>query len=354
MRPASAPTPGRVGCARLHEAVTALVRAAGTPEDVAAVAADALVSANLAGHDSHGVLHLPGYLKQAASGHIVVDARPAVLKESAGMALVDARGGWGAYGAMISMDLAVGKARANGVGAVSLANSRHIGRLGYYVEHAAAQGVVAMVSFGAGAPGRHLAAPFGGRGRALSTNPIAFGVPTGDDGPFVLDYATTAIANAKAWVLRDAGEPLPPGCALDKAGAPTPDPGAYLDGGSLVIFGGHKGYALSLLTCLLGGLSGSYDACAQSMEGPFFLAIDVAAFQPLAEYQRGVRAFLDGMRAVAPAPGFEEVLVPGDRERRSREEREAKGIPIPRSVRAGLADWARRLGVSLAPEITST
>lgn len=132
MRPASAPTPGRVGCARVHEAVTALVRAAGTPEDVVAVAADALVSANLAGHDSHGVLHLAGYLEQAASGHIVVDARPAVLnlKESAGMALVDARGGWGAYGAMISMDLAVGKARANGVGAVSLANSRHIGRLG--------------------------------------------------------------------------------------------------------------------------------------------------------------------------------------------------------------------------------
>lgn len=90
------------------------------------------------------------------------------------------------------------------------------------------------------------------------------------------------------------------------------------------------------------------------MGGPLFLALDVGVFQPLAEYQRGVRAFLDGMRAVTPAPGFEEVVVPGDHERRCRKEREVAGIPIPRSVRVGLADWARRLGVSLAPEITST
>lgn len=109
---------------------------------------------------------------------------------------------------------------------MSLANSRHIGRLGYYVERAAAQGVIATVSFGAGGPGRHLAAPFGGSERALNTNPIAFGVPTGDDGPFVLDYATTDIANARAWVLRDAGEPLPPGRPPRTAG-PTSTRGAW-------------------------------------------------------------------------------------------------------------------------------
>lgn len=215
MRPASEAASGRVSCAGLHEAVAALVRAAGTPEEIATVVADVLMGADLAGHDSHGVVHLPGYLEQAARGHIVVDARPTVLKQSPASALVDARGGWGAYGAMAGMELAAAKARADGVGAVSLANAGHIGRLGHYVEHAAAQGLVAMVSFGAGAPGAHLAAPFGGTERALSTNPIAFGVPAGGEAAFVLDYAMTAIAKARTWVLREAGEPLPPAGLAD-------------------------------------------------------------------------------------------------------------------------------------------
>lgn len=347
MRPSFNRSSERVDFRHLRDAVEALFRAVGTPHDIASTVGEVLVNANLAGYDSHGVLHVPRYLEQAAGGTVVADARPVVLKEGGGSALLDAARGWGAYGARESMSLAVKKARANGVGVVSLANSRHIGRLGQYVEDAAADGMISMVSFGEGAPGRHLAAPFGSTRRALSTNPVAFGVPTGDDAPFVLDYATTGIANAKAWVLHDQGKPLPPGCALDKNGIGTTDPAAYLDGGSLVIFGGHKGYALSLLTCLLGGLNGAFDLAAHSMGGPFFLALDVNAFQPILDYQRAVRDFLDAMRALPPAPGFDRVLVPGDYERQCRKERREYGIPLPQVVRAELGGWARQLGLNL-------
>lgn len=347
MRPSLSRSGDRINPGQLRDAVVALIGAVGTPDDIGLTVAEVLVNANLAGYDSHGVLHVPRYLEQAVDGSVAADARPAVLKDGKGSALLDAGRGWGAYGARESMSLAIKKARTNGVGVVSLANSRHIGRLGQYVEDAAAGGMISMVSFGEGAPGRHLAAPFGSMQRALSTNPVAFGVPTGDDAPFVLDYATTGIANAKTWVLRDEGKPLPPGCALDRNGLGTTDPAAYLDGGSLVIFGGHKGYALSLLTCLLGGLNGAYDLAAHSMGGPFFLALDVSVFQPVLDYQRAVRDFLDAMRALPPAPGFERVAVPGDYERQCRAERRASGIPLPDSVRAELAGWARQLGLNL-------
>ena len=118
-------------------------------------------------------------------------------------------------------------------------------------------------------------------------------------------------------------------------------------------FGRHKGYALCLLTCLLGGLSGIFDLERGTMNGLFMQVINVSAFTPLQMYQRGVRAFLDGIKETPPAPGFDEVLVPGDFEHRSRVHRLAHGIEVPDTIYQEIQEWADRLGVSLGEEIVT-
>src|SRR5262249_25736276 len=151
--------------------------------------------------------------------------------------------------------------------------------------------------------------PHGGLQGRLGTNPIAVGAPTGDETPFVLDFATSTIADGKIRVARSRGADLPPGCIVDRHGNPSVKTADYDDGGFLLPFGGHKGYALSLLVCLLGGLAGTFDWERGSMGGAFMQVIAVNALTELPEYQRGVRAFLDGMKATPPASGFAEVLV---------------------------------------------
>jgi len=191
------------------------------------------------------------------------------------------------------------------------------------------------------------AAPFGGTEPALLTNPFTIGAPTGDDTPFVSDFATTVVANGKIRVAREEGADLPPGAIVDKHHQPSVDPDDWFDGGQSVIFGGHKGYALSLATCLLGGLTGNFDPARRRMGGVFLAAISVEAFQPLGEYSGNVRGFLDGITANPPAEGFDEVLAPGEPEKQSRDEKLANGIDVPDAVWRQLGEGAAKLGVAM-------
>jgi LDH2 family malate/lactate/ureidoglycolate dehydrogenase len=333
--------------------MTDLFEAAGTPPDIAPIPAEHLVLANMSGYESHGVVHVTHYLDEVESGVVIPSARPRIVNERVSSVVVDAMHGWGHAAGMFALDIAMKRAAETGVAAVSIQNCPHIGRLGHYVEIAASQGFISMLTWGAGEPrtwappraGYHLAVPYGGAEPTLSTNPFAFGVPTGDDTPFVLDFATTVIANAKTWVYRDRGEQMPEGCAIDRDGHPTTDPATYMDGGSLLTFGAHKGYGISLLTCLLGGLTGTYAGEPKTMDGPFLLVLDPSAFTPAMPYQEAVRSFLDGMKATPPAAGFEEVLVPGDFEARSRRHHEAEGIELSPGTFAALRAGAERLGV---------
>lgn len=343
-----------VSANRLEAFLTAVFEAAGTPADIAPVPAEHLVRANVSGYDSHGVVHIDHYLNEIDTGVLVPSGRPEVVQQRAGSALVDANHGWGHFAGLHALGMAMQMASETGVGAVSIRRCTHIGRLGHYAEEAAARGFISLITWGAGQPPTwgppkpafHLAVPYGGAAPTLSTNPFAVGVPTGDDSPFIMDFATTVIANAKTWVLKDRGEPLPPDCALDKDGSPTTDPATYLDGGMLRIFGAHKGYGISLLTCLLGGLTGNLGGAPEGMEGPFFMAIDPAAFQPRDDYQRGVRSFLDGMRHTRPAAGFDGVQVPGDFEAHARRRHAVDGVDLSPAVLQALAAAADRFGVS--------
>ena len=340
---------------QLQAFLTDVFTAAGTPPDLAEVPAEHLVRANVSGYDSHGVVHIDHYLGEIDEGIIIPTGRPEVGSRRPSSAVVDAHQGWGHVAGLFALEEAMTMAEVTGIGAVSVRNCTHIGRLGHYVEEAASKGFISMVTWGAGVPPTwgppkekfHLAVPYGGARPTLSTNPFAFGVPTGDDAPFVVDFATTVIANAKAWIYRDLGQPMPPGCALGPDGQPTTDPDVYMNGGTLLTFGQHKGYGISLITTLLGGLTGTFLAPNPNMEGPFFMAMDPAAFIDPDEYQQAVRSYLDGMTETPPAPGFSEVMVPGSYEARSREQTALTGIELSPAVLASLTAAGRRFGVEL-------
>lgn len=331
----------------LHAMTRRLFEAVGTPRRIADDVAEILVNANLAGHDSHGVLRIPAYLRAIESGGIIPAAEPVVLKETPGMLVVDGRSGFGHYTARWLMARLIEKARRVDICCASLINHTHIGRLGEYAEQAAQAGVIGIVMYGAIGVRRGGTAPYGGATSALSTNPIAAGVPTGDEVPFVLDYATSKIAQGKVQVARSKGIDLPPGALIDKHGHPSVNPADYFDGGVLLPFGEHKGYALSLLIALLSGLAGQFDMERSAVSGVFMQVISIGALTPLDAYQRGVRTVLSAVKSTPPAPGFAEVLVPGEPEHRSRAQRLVHGIEVPATTYREIQDWAATLGVPL-------
>ncbi len=335
----------------LHAIARTLFVAAGTSRHIADDVSEILVEAHLAGHDSHGVLRIPAYLKGIDSGYIKPSAEPEVVAETDNTLRVDGNGCFGHYVSRWSMRKAIAKAKTSATCCVSIFNTGHIGRLGEYAEEAAAAGCIGIITVGKGGKGAGPTVPYGGSQGTFSTNPIAIGVPTGDDTPFIVDYATSVIAEGKIQVARSKDTELPEGCILDKHGAPSVKPADFYDGGSLLAFGRHKGYALAMFTCLLGGLAGTFNTETGEMGGIFMQAIDVNVFTPVAEYQEGVRAFLDTIKATPPATGFDEVLAPGDFESRYRVERLKNGIEIPDTINNQLQECAEKLSVSIGEEI---
>lgn len=349
-----------VDAGRLAEIGRRIFVAAGVPADVARRVAESLVDANLVGHDSHGALRIPQYLDDLKAGYIVPDAEPRVIRETPGSALVD--GGWtfGQISASFAAEQSVARAKATGLAAVGLVRANHIGRLGEWASRAASQGVVSLVT--AGGFGGRGAAPYGGRAVAFGTNPMALAFPStppsgepGGDPLVLVDFATTAVAAGKVRLAQAKGEPLPPGAIVDKDGNPTTDPEAYYAGGMLLPFGGHKGYGLAVAIELLGqALTGSEAFAEAGRGGPvygrsgmLFVALSADLFRPFGEYAASAAAFAEKVSAVPPAPGFAEVLLPGDPERRTREARLREGVPLPDSTWESLVAAGRALGVEV-------
>ncbi len=333
--------------AHLQAFTNNLFVAAGTPQHIADNVAEILIKANLAGHDSHGVLRIPSYLDGIENGGIRPDAEPDVLQETDNTLHIDGGNGFGHYTARYAIRRAIEKAKSERTCFATLTRTGHIGRVGEYAQEAAESGYIGIVTVGGGSKGGGRILPFGGAVGALGTNPIAIGVPTGDDTPFLIDFATSMIANGKSYVAISENRDLPEGCVVDKHGNPTVKTAAYNDGGHLLAFGRHKGYALSLFVALLGGLGGAFNTEAGQMGGLYMQVIDVNAFTPLVEYQKGVRAFLDAIKTTPPAAGFDEVLVPGDFEANTRAHRLANGIDIPDTIYQQLRECAEKWNVPM-------
>jgi len=330
----------------------------GTDPEIAAVVASHLSRSNLSGHDSHGVLRLPWYREQAGSGELKPSARAEVISEVGSIAVIDAHYGFGHHTSAFAMNWAISAAERLGVGIAAIRHSNHIGRVGEYVETAAARGLIGIATVGVvGAGG---VAPFGARGRFLGTNPWAFGVPAGDR-PAVFDGATSAVAEGKVRVALAKGAELPPGAIVDSDGNPSVQPPDLYDGGALLPLGGdlagHKGYGYAVASALLGGLGmiGDLHPTAAGtasvgyepglLGGVLVMAINPAAFGDAAAYEAQTSAVMERLREQAPAPGRTEVLVPGDPERRARRVRSESGVEIPTATLEALDELAAELGV---------
>jgi LDH2 family malate/lactate/ureidoglycolate dehydrogenase len=331
----------------LHKVTAAIFRAVGAPDDLALQVSDVLTDNHLAGHDSHGILRIPEYVRSVRLGEIIPTARPRVLKENSTTALVSGNWAFGQVTGLFAADLATEKARRERVAVVSVVQANHTGRLAAFSDRAARRDVAMFMTIGTVAG--PMAAPYGGAAPVLGTNPLSFSIPNRPGPPITLDIATSAIAAGKIKAAKAKHEQLPPDAILDKHGRPSTDPQAYFDGGFLLPFGGHKGYGLAVIAELLSGPLAGADAYPglASRSGIFIFAVDVSAFRPLAEYEKAMARTLSRIKAVPPAPGFEEVLVPGEPEARCRAKREAEGIPIPEDTWQAVANTGAELGVNV-------
>jgi LDH2 family malate/lactate/ureidoglycolate dehydrogenase len=329
----------------LRRITQAVAEAVGTPPDIALAVTESLVEANLAGHDSHGVLRLPWYIGFVRRGLLRPAARPAIATRQGATAIVDGALGWGQAAARLAAQAAAEIAAEYGVGALTIVNCNHIGRLGEYVAMIAGAGMVGIVLCNSGPS----VAPYGGYGRVMGTNPLAWSAPRGPgQAPLVLDFATSVVAEGKLRVARAKGEMLPAPWLFDVDGTRSEDPATYYTGGAIQAFGLHKGSGISVMIELLArGLAGVDPTLPEQRghNGTIVLALNIPAFAPPAQFFGTAERLCAQVGASPPADGFDTVLLPGEPELRMRERRMAEGIPIADQTWNEIQSLASELGV---------
>jgi hydroxycarboxylate dehydrogenase B len=333
---------------QLRSVTDTIFQAAGATPAIGAAVADALVLANLSGHDSHGVIRIPAYVAQIKAGRLDPAADPTVISSKHATALVNGNNGFGQVTGRFVTDQAIALAKEYGASAVGAIGCNHVGRVGEYPERAAREGVILFATCGVVGGRVARTAPFGGREGVLSTNPIAIGLPAAERPPMIIDFATTVVAEGKVQVARAKGVDLPPGAIMDKHGRPSVNPNDLYDGGTMLPFGGHKGFGLAMVAAVLSqGLTGELSLSgAPSGMGFFVWAVDTGAFTPAADFGKRVDWMIDTVKAVPPAEGFKEVLVPGEPELRERTARGEAGVPVAEATWEAIQESAKELGVA--------
>ncbi len=328
----------RFAASALHEFVaSALERTGARPED-AGLVTEGLVAADLRGVHTHGVLRAGIYVTRLRAGSINADASLSVVADTGPVAVVDAGAGFGIAMAARAMDLAADRAAAHGAGFVGVRNSNHCGMLAWLAMRAVALGMVGVAISNADSQ----VAPWGARTKYLGTNPLAIGVPAGEEPPLVLDMATSVVPHSRIQAAEARGEQIESGWALDSKGRATTDPAAALCG-ALLPFGGPKGSGVSFMIDVLAGLltgALSGPAIAPLYEqldrpqgvGHLMLALSVEAFGPKAKFAARVDNLIREVRSLPPAEGYDRVYLPGEREHLSMLDYSRNGIPLPDHV----------------------
>lgn len=339
-----------VEATHLEELTRDIFAARGVPHADAAWIATLLVRSNLRGHDSHGVIRLPLYVRAMKAGEVNPEPRITIEADTPTTALVDGDHGFGQVVARRGIALGIEKAAAQGLAAVTLKRTNHIGRLADYAEMAAERGLIGLLW--ANAPMALNVAPWGGAARRLGTNPHAIAVP-GPEGAVAMshDFATSVIAEGKLKVKFARGEKVAPGIMLNAAGEPSTDPREFYASppGSLLPAGEHKGFGLSLAVEILGGiLSGT--GAARATRGPvqngtLMVCLDPTCFVPLEVFHAQVATLFAFVRSAPLAVGAKEILIPGEPEARMERERRAAGIPIEEETWRQIAACAAEVGV---------
>jgi L-2-hydroxycarboxylate dehydrogenase (NAD+) len=334
----------------------------GCPADQAKVAADCLNQADLRGVDSHGVARLNGYVRLWELKRLNATPHMRVIHQTPSTAVLDGDLGLGLVTAPFAMHLAIEKAKNAGTGWVAVQNSNHFGIAGYHAMLALKEDMIG-ISMTNASP---LVSPTFSKSRLLGTNPIAIAIPARKQPPFVIDMATTTVANGKLEVLQRKGLDAPLGWTQDKDGNPTTDAYSLKKGGSMLPLGGdrehggHKGYCLGamvdIFSAVLSGanygpwvppfvsfLEPAKDQVGKGI-GHFLGAIRVDAFRPASEFKAEMDHWIETFRNAEPT-GQEKVLIPGDPERELTAGRLKNGIPIHEKVAADLTELAKKLNL---------
>lgn len=342
----------------LRRYAAAVLVSLGVPGGDADRVSDSLVRSNLGGVDSHGVSRLMIYTKRIREGRIA--AQPKIHLEASGAVLrVDGGNGLGQVVALRALEAAIPVAAELGLAGIAIRRSNHFGAASYYCEWACRRdlALLALTNSPPGIP------PHGGKRAYLGTNPVAFGFPTRQGPPLIVDMSSSVVARGKIILAAREGEAIPPGWAIDREGRETTDPEEALQG-AVLPFGGVKGYALATAVEVLSGvLSGAafgphvgnlYEEGQPIADvGHFFLLMDISRWMPRDVYYQRIDQMLRELKSVSRADGVEEILYPGEgRERRIRR-REKEGIPLSREVATDLKELGRSCGVSFPAPIDS-
>jgi hydroxycarboxylate dehydrogenase B len=339
----------------LTRAIEAIALAGGSNAEEARLVAGNLVTANLLGHDSHGIGMMPRYVEALQEGGLHPNRQVEVKFDAGALLSLDGCAGYGQSIGLQATEMALARAKEHGTAIVALGNSHHLGRIGHWAEMAVAQGLISLHFVNVQSFAR--VAAFAGADRRFGTNPVCIGIPLPGEAPFLLDMATSAVAQGKLRVAHNKRAKIPSGWLIDDQGNPTDDPrwGVLAPLGAMTCFGEHKGYGLAVACELLGGaLTGGgvtdFDNKTQRrvLNGMLSIVIDPARLGTQKQFVSDSKSFLAWLRASRPAPGHDHVRIAGEPEREVRAKRERDGIPVDDETWKEIRAAAARL--KLSPE----
>jgi uncharacterized oxidoreductase len=340
---------------KLESFAIALLAAGGATEEEATRVGPSLVGSNVRGYESHGVMRIPFYLEAIKTDACASGVDLTILKESATHLVCDANWGFGQVQASRLLERLTAKVRSGGMAVGTMIQTGHIGRLGEYCERAADEGLVSMLMVNSHGAAVRVAPP-GGKEPRLSTNPLAIGVPNGEES-LILDFSTSATAEGKVRVKHIAGEQCPEGWLLDSTGQPTTDPSTlYADpAGSILPMGGaqaYKGFGLSIMIEILtGALSGGVVArkplYPKKGNCVFLLLLDPESFGGAEFFQTEVAQLAAYIRSCPTIEGCDRILLPGDPERFVFADRATSGIFLDDENWSALVKLAGELDVEV-------
>ena len=349
----------RVDARKLTNFSTEVLQKLGVPAEDAQITASILVAAPLRGVDTHGVVQLVDYVRHIKKGLINVRPDIKVFSEAPSTAIMDGDQGLGFVIGHRAMMEAMRRAEKTGAGFIAVRNSTHFGAAADYTMMALERD---MIGIAMTTTGIVVVAP-GSAKPAVGTNPLSIAAPAGKKPPFVLDMATSVVANNKLEKARREGASIPEGWAIDKEGKPITDPAkrVFGEGGLLTLggtpkFGGYKGFGLGVLVDILSGvLSGSpatflkkppaTRSSGLSSMGHFFGALRIDSFLPVEDFKKSMDEMIEAFEALPTLPGVKKIYAAGGYEAEIEKDRRANGIPLHPSVLASLQELAKELNI---------
>ena len=354
----------RVDVQHAIELITDIFKAKSCNDNEAKTIAERLAGSNLVGHDSHGIARVPRYVEWMEKGWVFPNLKPEIVIDAGAMGCLDAKQGFGQVAGEYAVDDGILRAKKHGVSVVGLRNSGHLGRIGDWAERAADADLISFHFVNV--RGSLLVAPFGGSDRRGSTSPLAIGIPSKDKDHIILDMATSTVAEGKVMVAQKGGKQLPHGALIDSTGklttnpeamygkirddeVPNPDKGT----GAITAFGLHKGSGINFMMEMLGGALTGNGVCGALNEkerrkfsnGMLSIYIEVEKLVDFDYFIQEVKSYAEFVRASKPSQNNDKVLIPGDKEISTKEERLKFGLPVPPLVWENIKQTANKLNV---------